>query len=102
MPSKTNVYVCVCVYVRVCVCLCMDVCVCECVRVYACVCIYVCGCVYIRVFEFACTCTVAYPGGFSGCRKPPPAMIVFIQGSDTVTGTDLHQPLTFATVGNPP
>ena len=31
----------------------------------------------------------------------PPAMIFFNQGDDTVTGTDPHQPLTFATFGNP-
>ena len=45
---------------------------------------------------------VAYPGAFSGCPEPPPAMIFFNEGGDTVTGTDLHQPLTFATFGNPP
>ena len=42
-------------------------------------------------------------GGFLVARKPlPPAMIFFLnQGGDTVTGTDPHQPLTFATFGNP-
>ena len=47
-----------------------------------------------------CGGAVAYPGGFSGCPETPPAMIFFIQGGDTVTGTDLHQP--FTTFGNPP
>ena len=41
--------------------------------------------------------------GVSGCPEtPPPAMIFLNQGGDTVTGTDPHQPLTFATFGNPP
>ena len=31
----------------------------------------------------------------------PPAMIFFNEGSGTVTGTDLHQPLTFGSFGNP-
>ena len=46
---------------------------------------------------------VAYPGGFLVARKPPPLATIFLnQGGDTVTGTDPHQPLTFATFGNPP
>ena len=47
--------------------------------------------------------TVAYPGGFSGCPEtPPPTMIFLIYPNDTLTGTDLHQPLIFVTFGNPP
>ena len=45
---------------------------------------------------------VAYPGGFLVAGPPPPAMIFVIQWGDTVTGTDLHQPFTFATFGHPP
>ena len=42
-------------------------------------------------------------GGFLVARNPPPRdHVFFIQGSDTVTGTDSHQPFTFATLGNPP
>ena len=47
-------------------------------------------------------CPVAYPGGFSGCPDTPQAIICFNQGVIPVTGTDHHQPLTFATFGNPP
>ena len=45
---------------------------------------------------------VGYPGGFWLPGNPPPAMIFFNQGGDTNTGTDLYQPLRFATFGNPP
>ena len=46
---------------------------------------------------------VAYPGGFSGCPEtPPPDHDFFKSGlGDTVTDTDPHPPLTFATFGNP-
>ena len=40
--------------------------------------------------------------GVSGCPEPPLAMIFFKSGGDTLTGTELHQPLKFATFGNPP
>ena len=47
--------------------------------------------------------TVAYPGGFSGCPETPPGHdFVLIYPNDTLTGTDLHQPLKFVTFGNPP
>ena len=40
--------------------------------------------------------------GFSGCPEtPPPTMIFFKSGGGNITGTDPHQPLTFATFGNP-
>ena len=47
---------------------------------------------------------VAYSGVFSGCPEtPPPGHDFFYnQVGDTLTGTDLHQPLQFATFGNPP
>ena len=64
-----------------------------------CVCAYVRLCVHVRM----CVCAVAYPGGFSGCPEtPPPAMIFFKSGDDTVTCTDLHHQLKCASFGNPP
>ena len=46
----------------------------------------------------------AYPGGFLVARKPPPPAKIYLNqlGGDTVTGTDPHQRLTYATFGNPP
>ena len=48
-------------------------------------------------------------GGCSGVSRGvfwlpgnPPGLNFFNQGDDTVTGTDPHQPITFATFGNPP
>ena len=48
--------------------------------------------------------SVAYPGGFSGCPETPPPDRYFDlnQGVIPFTGTVLHQPLQFATFGNPP
>ena len=41
-------------------------------------------------------------GGFLVARKsPPPAMIFLNQWGGSISGTDLHQPLKFATFGNP-
>ena len=41
--------------------------------------------------------------GFSGCPESPLSLHdFFYQGGDTVTGTDLHLPLTFTSFGNPP
>ena len=41
-------------------------------------------------------------GGFLVARKPPPGHDFFLnQGGDILTGTDLHQPLKFATFENP-
>ena len=37
-----------------------------------------------------------------GNHPPPTGHDILNQGGDTVTGTDAHQPLTFATFGNPP
>ena len=46
---------------------------------------------------------VAYPGGFLVAQKPPPPGHDFFKSrGDTLTGTDLHQPLKFATFRNPP
>ena len=45
---------------------------------------------------------VAHPGGGSGCPETPlRPRFFFKSGGDTVTGTDPHQSLTFATFGNP-
>ena len=47
--------------------------------------------------------SVAYLGGIFGCPEtPPPAGFFLNHGGETLTGTNLHQPLTFATFGNPP
>ena len=53
-------------------------------------------------FPFSFPETVAYPGGFSGCLEPPPPHIFFNYGGEALTGTELHLPLKFATLGNPP